>query len=90
MYGYVLRCRHKESNEVVAIKKFKESEGWLVGRAPPHNKRGGGEREKSKRRGERKDENEQEQEGDTDYLSKGRSATNSRVHGWRRQRPEHA
>lgn len=27
VYGYVLRCRDKETNEVVAIKKFKESEG---------------------------------------------------------------
>lgn len=25
-YGVVLKCRHKESNEIVAIKKFKESD----------------------------------------------------------------
>ena len=25
-YGVVLRCRNKETNEVVAIKKFKESD----------------------------------------------------------------
>lgn len=26
-YGIVLRCRNKESGEVVAVKKYKESDG---------------------------------------------------------------
>jgi cyclin-dependent kinase-like len=26
-YGVVLKCRNKENNDTVAIKKFKESEG---------------------------------------------------------------
>lgn len=26
-YGVVLKCRNKETNEVVAVKKFKESDG---------------------------------------------------------------
>ena len=25
-YGVVMKCRHKESNDIVAIKKFKDSE----------------------------------------------------------------
>jgi cyclin-dependent kinase-like len=25
-YGMVMKCRHKETNQIVAIKKFKESE----------------------------------------------------------------
>jgi len=28
-YGVVLKCRDKDSNEFVAIKKFKETEGLL-------------------------------------------------------------
>ena len=29
-YGIVLKCRHKETGEIVAIKKFKESDGLPV------------------------------------------------------------
>jgi cyclin-dependent kinase-like len=29
-YGVVLKCRNKESGEVVAVKKFKESDGALM------------------------------------------------------------
>lgn len=29
-YGVVLKCRNKENGEVVAIKKFKESDGKLI------------------------------------------------------------
>ena len=30
-YGVVLRCRNKDTGEIVAIKKFKESEGATLG-----------------------------------------------------------
>jgi hypothetical protein len=31
-YGVVLKCRNKDSGEVVAVKKFKESDGVLQSR----------------------------------------------------------
>jgi serine/threonine protein kinase len=30
-YGVVLKCRNKETGEIVAVKKFKESDGKLEG-----------------------------------------------------------
>ncbi|EDO41721.1 predicted protein [Nematostella vectensis] len=38
-YGVVMKCRHKENNEVVAIKKFKDSEGIQM-LAPSFRRRG--------------------------------------------------
>lgn len=32
-YGVVLKCRNKETGEIVAVKKFKESDGALRGAA---------------------------------------------------------
>lgn len=30
-YGVVLKCRNKETGEIVAVKKFKESDGEAAG-----------------------------------------------------------
>lgn len=30
-YGVVLKCRNKHTNEVVAVKKYKESDGAVLG-----------------------------------------------------------
>jgi serine/threonine protein kinase len=40
-YGVVLKCRNKENAEVVAIKKFKESEDDEIVRRSQHPPRGG-------------------------------------------------
>ncbi len=29
-YGVVLKCRNRETGQIVAIKKFKESEGFII------------------------------------------------------------